>query len=219
MRMIRLDHESGRSCAFSTCHHRHHFFARLFPPSLTASSSAASTRVQIPIGSRTSRLYLPTRRAGRMAREIFLEVLNTDAVLLPRIVGLGAVDEDELAFAADDLGGSDSTRYSAGARWARTPPGAGQSCHRLGHAVVAARSSLGAPCGRRPSVHVGARNRSRAADGRHGHARRSMDRARWPGAGRPRPILAAHAAVSEHRQRYVAADPRRPWQDRTGDTT
>lgn len=51
-------------------------------------------------------LYLPTRRAGRVAREIFLEVLNTDAVLLPRIVGLGAVDEDELAFAADDLGGS-----------------------------------------------------------------------------------------------------------------
>ena len=51
-------------------------------------------------------LYLPTRRAGRMAREIFLDVLNTDAVLLPRIVGLGAVDEDELAFAADDMSGA-----------------------------------------------------------------------------------------------------------------
>jgi ATP-dependent helicase/nuclease subunit B len=51
-------------------------------------------------------LYLPTRRAGRMAREIFLDVLNTDAVLLPRIVGLGAVDEDELAFTADDIGGA-----------------------------------------------------------------------------------------------------------------
>ncbi|MBS0532221.1 MAG: double-strand break repair protein AddB [Proteobacteria bacterium] len=44
-------------------------------------------------------LYLPTRRAGRMAREIFLEVLNADAVILPRIVALGDVDEDELAFA------------------------------------------------------------------------------------------------------------------------
>jgi ATP-dependent helicase/nuclease subunit B len=44
-------------------------------------------------------LYLPTRRAGRMAREIFLEELNTDAVLLPRIVALGDIDEDELAFA------------------------------------------------------------------------------------------------------------------------
>src|SRR5580692_9051391 len=44
-------------------------------------------------------LYLPTRRAGRMAREIFLEVLDTDAVLLPRIIALGDIDEDELAFA------------------------------------------------------------------------------------------------------------------------
>src|SRR6202140_4416263 len=46
-------------------------------------------------------LYLPTRRAGRMAREIFLDVLKTDAVLLPRIVALGDIDEDELAFAED----------------------------------------------------------------------------------------------------------------------
>jgi ATP-dependent helicase/nuclease subunit B len=44
-------------------------------------------------------LYLPTRRAGRLAREIFLDVLNTDAVVLPRIVALGDIDEDELAFA------------------------------------------------------------------------------------------------------------------------
>ena len=44
-------------------------------------------------------LYLPTRRAGRMAREIFLDVLDVDAVILPRIVALGDVDEDELAFA------------------------------------------------------------------------------------------------------------------------
>ncbi|MBN9006159.1 MAG: double-strand break repair protein AddB [Rhizobiales bacterium] len=44
-------------------------------------------------------LYLPTRRAGRMAREIFLDVLNVDAVILPRIVALGDIDEDELAFA------------------------------------------------------------------------------------------------------------------------
>ena len=46
-------------------------------------------------------LYLPTRRAGRMAREIFLDILNTDAVLLPRIVALGDIDEDELAFAEE----------------------------------------------------------------------------------------------------------------------
>ena len=53
-------------------------------------------------------LYLPTRRAGRMARDIFLDVLDTDAVLLPRIFTLGGIDEDELAFAeAAQLGRAD----------------------------------------------------------------------------------------------------------------
>ncbi len=47
----------------------------------------------------TVTLYLPTRRAGRMAQEVFLDVLGDDAVLLPRIVPLGDVDEEELAFA------------------------------------------------------------------------------------------------------------------------
>jgi ATP-dependent helicase/nuclease subunit B len=53
-------------------------------------------------------LYLPTRRAGRMAREIFLDELKSDAVLLPRIVALGDIDEDELAFAeeAEHYGGA-----------------------------------------------------------------------------------------------------------------
>jgi ATP-dependent helicase/nuclease subunit B len=53
-------------------------------------------------------LYLPTRRAGRMVREIFLDELGTEAVLLPRIVALGDIDEDELAFAEelDPYGGT-----------------------------------------------------------------------------------------------------------------
>src|SRR3979490_928878 len=46
-------------------------------------------------------LYLPTRRAGRMARELFLDELKADAVVLPRIVALGDIDEDELAFAEE----------------------------------------------------------------------------------------------------------------------
>ena len=54
-------------------------------------------------------LYLPTRRAGRMAREVFLDVLQTDAVVLPRIVALGSVDEDELEFSDDwQLSGPDA---------------------------------------------------------------------------------------------------------------
>jgi ATP-dependent helicase/nuclease subunit B len=50
--------------------------------------------------------YLPTRRAGRMAREIFLDVLSTDAVILPRIVILGAIDDDEVSFATEDIRGA-----------------------------------------------------------------------------------------------------------------
>ncbi|HEY5128703.1 MAG TPA: double-strand break repair protein AddB [Bradyrhizobium sp.] len=46
-------------------------------------------------------LYLPTRRAGRIARAIFLDVLGKDAAILPRIVALGDIDEDELAFSED----------------------------------------------------------------------------------------------------------------------
>src|SRR6059058_387433 len=53
-------------------------------------------------------LYLPTRRAGRMAREFYLDELKTDAVVLPRIIALGDIDEDELAFAeqAEQYGGA-----------------------------------------------------------------------------------------------------------------
>ena len=58
-------------------------------------------------------LYLPTRRAGRMAREIFLDELNTDAVVLPRIVALGDIDEDELAFAQADHMAARRARHSA----------------------------------------------------------------------------------------------------------
>jgi ATP-dependent helicase/nuclease subunit B len=53
-------------------------------------------------------LYLPTRRALRVAREVFLDELKTDAVVLPRIIALGDIDEDELAFAgeAEQLNGT-----------------------------------------------------------------------------------------------------------------
>src|ERR1035437_4617899 len=44
-------------------------------------------------------LYLPTRRACRLAREVFLDQLKADAAILPRIVALGDLDEDEIAFA------------------------------------------------------------------------------------------------------------------------
>ncbi|GAC1496642.1 MAG: hypothetical protein NVS2B1_04940 [Bradyrhizobium sp.] len=46
-------------------------------------------------------LYLPTRRAVRLAHGIFLDVLGKEAAILPRIVALGDIDEDELAFSED----------------------------------------------------------------------------------------------------------------------
>jgi len=51
----------------------------------------------------TATLYLPTRRAGRLAREVFLDVLKRNAAVLPRIVTLGDIDEDEGAFADTDI--------------------------------------------------------------------------------------------------------------------
>lgn len=44
-------------------------------------------------------LYLPTQRACRVARDVFLKELGTDAAILPRIVPLGGIDEDDIAFA------------------------------------------------------------------------------------------------------------------------
>src|SRR5580704_10306431 len=43
-------------------------------------------------------LYLPTRRACRLAREVFLDRFDGDAAILPRIVALGDLDEDEIVF-------------------------------------------------------------------------------------------------------------------------
>lgn len=44
-------------------------------------------------------IYLPTQRAARMARDVFLDVLKAQAAVLPRIVVLNDIDEDEVAFA------------------------------------------------------------------------------------------------------------------------
>jgi ATP-dependent helicase/nuclease subunit B len=52
-----------------------------------------------PLGLSRATLYLPTRRACRLAREVFLDRLGRDAAILPRIVPLGDIDEDELIFA------------------------------------------------------------------------------------------------------------------------
>jgi len=69
-------------------------------------------------------LYLPTRRAMRVAREVFLDELKSDAAVLPRIVALGEIDEDELAFA-------DETEQLASTAPLDIPPKLGELERRL----------------------------------------------------------------------------------------
>src|SRR5215471_10473893 len=52
-----------------------------------------------PLALADATLYLPTRRACRLARDLFLDVTKESAAILPRIVAIGDVDEDEIAFA------------------------------------------------------------------------------------------------------------------------
>ena len=68
-----------------------------------------------PLALAGATLYLPTRRACRLARDEFLDVTGDNAAILPRIVPIGDVDEDEIVFAQaaasaaldlpDELGG------------------------------------------------------------------------------------------------------------------
>ncbi len=52
-----------------------------------------------PLALAGATIFLPTRRACRLARDAFLDVLGVEAALLPRIVPIGDIDEDELVFA------------------------------------------------------------------------------------------------------------------------
>src|SRR5215471_1938516 len=52
-----------------------------------------------PLALADATLYLPTRRACRLARDLFLAALQSKAAILPRILPIGDVDEDELVFA------------------------------------------------------------------------------------------------------------------------
>jgi len=62
-----------------------------------------------PLALARATLYLPTRRACRLARAEFLRCTDADAAILPRIVPLGDIDEDEIAFAEAGSGGLPQT--------------------------------------------------------------------------------------------------------------
>jgi ATP-dependent helicase/nuclease subunit B len=52
-----------------------------------------------PLALARATLYLPTGRACRVARDLFLDVTRSSAAILPRIVAIGDLDEDEISFA------------------------------------------------------------------------------------------------------------------------
>ncbi|MET0278888.1 MAG: double-strand break repair protein AddB, partial [Pseudorhodoplanes sp.] len=52
-----------------------------------------------PLALAQATLYLPTRRACRLAQEAFRQILGREAAILPRIVPIGDIDEDEIVFA------------------------------------------------------------------------------------------------------------------------
>ncbi len=52
-----------------------------------------------PLALASATLYLPSRRACRLAREVLRARVTGGAAMLPRIVALGDIDEDEIAFA------------------------------------------------------------------------------------------------------------------------
>ena len=58
-----------------------------------------------PLAAAATTLYLPTRRACRLMRDAFLDRLRGDGAILPRIVAIGDIDEDEIAFAESAAGG------------------------------------------------------------------------------------------------------------------
>jgi ATP-dependent helicase/nuclease subunit B len=59
-----------------------------------------------PLALASATLYLPTRRACRLARDAFLDAMKGDAAILPRILPIGDIDEDEIAFAEAATGAS-----------------------------------------------------------------------------------------------------------------
>src|ERR1043166_4780173 len=61
--------------------------------------NARDPNARDPMALAGATLCLPTRRACRLVRDRFLGVAGGRAAILPRIVPLGDLDEDEIAFA------------------------------------------------------------------------------------------------------------------------
>jgi ATP-dependent helicase/nuclease subunit B len=70
-----------------------------FAPTLPAPACGGGLGRGDPLALAGATLYLPTRRACRLVRDLFLDTTGARAAILPRIVAIGDLDEDEIAFA------------------------------------------------------------------------------------------------------------------------
>ena len=128
-----------------------------------------------------------------------------DFAILPRIVALGDIDEDEIAFAeaatgdiaADALALPEAVAGSSGgcSDAAYHPMGHVAGLHGLSGSPLVAEIAGGGLCARR---------RSGAADRRHDDARRAVGAPRRSGAGGTRQVLAADTEVLAYRHQTMA---------------
>src|SRR5947209_8424337 len=83
------------------------FLSTLFSALLNGRLVEGFSFLNEPLALAGATIYLPTRRACRLAREAFLDATGKDSAILPRIIPLGDIDEDEIVFAhaaAGELG-------------------------------------------------------------------------------------------------------------------
>ena len=151
-----------------------------------------------PLALASATIYLPTRRACRLMRDAFLDGLKGDAAILPRIVALGDIDEDEIAFAEAATG--DIAAEALALPEAPRRPGAAAPAdparHQMGRVAGAARCKRHAIDRADAGGGLRACRRSGAPDRRHDDARRVMGSPRRSGARDVRRILATYACVS-----------------------
>ena len=128
---------------------------------------------------------------------------------------------NRLRAGGDRRAGRGGARPAAGARRAGTADAAGAARAQMGGRHRARQEGRGAARREQSGLGARARRRSRAPDGRHDHARRTLGPARRARAASARPLLAAHARVPQDRPRGLArksSPSAAPWSRRPGAT-
>ena len=172
-----------------------------FLPTLIEALSAGRLGFAVaddPLALAAATLYLPTRRACRLARDAFLDALKATPPSC-RASSRSAISTRTKSLSPRAATGRHRRRRArpaAGARRARTAAAAHAAHRQVGAIAGASRRERRAASRPDAGGGVRARRRSGAADRRHDDARRALGPSRQSGARRLRRILAADAANS-----------------------